>query len=142
MFEYRHHAALCRIYPAPGSEHGALEVSLQGPLTAPAFIEFRGFVSEKCQDAPACVLRMDQAADVLFSPPSVSPSTKPPAIRNLAVAIVFRPDQRLFWTLYAESLVFLGIRRALFDSRTLNVARRWADQCAALHRQREPVPQG
>lgn len=115
---------------------------MHGPLTQRAFLEFRVHIIRQCLEAPAVIIRMDQAADVQFSPPVVSPSSHPPGRREIAVAITHRPEQRPFWTLYADSLTALGIRRALFDARLLDVARQWADQCAALHRQREPAPQG
>lgn len=125
---YRHHSAVMRVTKMKTSAYGVLEIRNTGVLTLEAFYVLRPLAIMATMDAPAVVVRLDTAVDVLFQPPSVDRSVYPPATPPQAVVV--NESQYLVWVRHAYNLERMGVRRAIFTSRHLACALQWAEDRA------------
>jgi hypothetical protein len=127
----RYHSASVHISTLKNSRYGVMEVSVWGPLLKEAFNHFRPDVLEATKDAPAVVVRLDTALDVMVEPPQVSEQ-----IYRLAdpppQAVVTHAKQYELWAMHARNLAHIGISRAVFISSQLELAYRWSESQAML----------
>ncbi|MCB2030717.1 MAG: hypothetical protein R3E92_00570 [Burkholderiaceae bacterium] len=133
----RYQSATVHITTLKSSRHGVMEVSVWGPLLQDAFNHFRPEVLEATKDAPAVVVRLDTALDVMIEPPQVSEQiyrlVDPPP-----QAVVTHEKQYELWAVHARNLAHIGISRAVFISSQLELAYRWSESQAMLTLARRP----
>ncbi len=135
----RYHSATVHITRLKASKYGVMEVSVWGPLLQEAFNHFRPDVLEATKDAPAVVVRLDTALDVMVQPPEVSEQIyrlidPPPQ------AVVIHSKQYELWAVHARNLAHIGISRAVFTSSQLELAYRWSESQAMLTMSQRQTP--
>lgn len=128
---FRSNATWASIAPAPGSKAGVIEVRITGPFTLEAFHALRQMVIDATRGAPAIIVRLDTAVDVLFEPPAFS--AQPYRAGAPPQAVVVHASQYMLWLRHADNLRKIGVRRAVFTVARLAAAKQWAE-LAALHR--------
>lgn len=126
---FRHHSAVVTIERLAGSRNGVIEVRNTGTFTQAAFDHLRPRVVEATKNAPAMVVRLDTAADIVVTPPMI----------DSWVYLLDLPDQAVvctdwqypLWLRHALRLRALGVRRSVFSVEQLAVALEWAELAAA-----------